>query len=214
MGAAAILLCLKLCPLGLVLAHALFEARAAQKYGEPASEPQGAPLRFSLLWLLSAMAFFLYELCAIYAVFSHTAVSALLVAGSACGVALFVCGVALRLAAMKELQAAFNQPPWAALEVSVASGGVFAMVRHPSELGLALMCLGLALAAASPAAFAICGAVLFPLMALRIRKEEAWLRQKAGRDYFEYAALVPCICPTFAVWLAAHPNCAFLTKSK
>jgi protein-S-isoprenylcysteine O-methyltransferase Ste14 len=214
MGTASFLLCLKLCPLALVLAHAFFEAGAAQKYCEPASKPQGAPLRFSLLWLISAAAFVLYGLFAIYAAFSHTAVSAQLVAGSACGVALFLCGVALRLAAIKQLQAAFNQPPWAAPEVSVARGGVFAMVRHPSELGLALMCVGLALAAASPAAFAICGAVLFPLMALRIRKEEAWLRQNTGGDYFEYAALVPCICPSFAVWQTAHPNCAFLTKSK
>jgi protein-S-isoprenylcysteine O-methyltransferase Ste14 len=214
MVTATILLCLKLCPLVLVLAHAFFEAGAAQKYCEPASKPQGAPLRFSLLWLLSAVAFVLYGLFAIHAAFSHTAVSAQLAAGSACGVALFVCGVALRLAAIKQLRAAFNQPPWAALEVSVASGGVFAMVRHPSELGLALMCLGLALAAASLAVFAICGTVLFPLMALRIRKEEAWLRQKAGRDYFQYAELVPCICPSFAVWLAARPNCAFLTKRK
>ncbi|MGO9486794.1 MAG: methyltransferase family protein [Rhodomicrobium sp.] len=197
MGTAAILLCLKLCPLALVLGHAFFEARAAHKYVEPAPVLPGAPQSFSLLWLVSAVAFFLYELFTIYAAFSLTAISTLLAAGCASGIALFACGTLLRLAAIKELRAAFNQPPWAAAEVSLASGGVFAMVRHPSELGTALMCLGLALATGSPAAFAICGAVLLPLMLLRIRQEEVWLRQKTHGAYAKYAAAVSCICPSF-----------------
>ncbi len=194
MGTAAILLCLKLCPLALVLGHAFFEARAAHKYVEPAPILQGAPQSFSLLWLVSAVAFFLYELFTIYA--ALTAVSALFAAGCATGIALFACGTLLRLAAIKELRAAFNQPPWAAGEVSVAQSSVFAMVRNPSELGTVLMCLGLALAAASPAAFAICGLVLLPLMLLRIRQEEVWLAQNTGGAYAKYAASVPCLRPS------------------
>ncbi len=196
MGTAAKLLCLKLCPLALVLGHALFEARAAHKYVEPAPVLPGAPQSFSLLWLVSAVAFFLYELFTIYAAFSLTAVSALFAVGCASGIALFACGTLLRLAAIKELRAAFNQPPWAAGEVSVAQSSVFAMVRHPSELGTVLMCLGLALAAASPAAFAICGLVLLPLMLLRIRQEEVWLAQNTGGAYAKYAASVPCLRPS------------------
>lgn len=191
------LLWLRLCPLVLAVGHAFFEARAAHRYALPPGEAQGAPLSFSALWLVSAAAFVLYELFAIHAAFSLAAVGALLVAGCAAGVALFGCGVLLRLAAIGELRGAFNQPPWAGGEVSLASGGVFAMVRHPSELGLALMCVGLALAAASPGVVAICGGVLLPLMLLRIRREEVWLGQITRGAYAKYAVSVPCICPSF-----------------
>lgn len=190
MGTAFALFCLRLCPLVLALGHAFFEARAARQYAQPA----GARQSFSMLWLISAAAFFLYELFAIHAALSLAEAGTLLVLACACGTTLFTCGVLLRLAAIKELRAAFNQPPWATADPILAAAGVFAMVRHPSELGLALMCLGLALAAASPTAFAIFGIGLLPLMLLRIQREEAWLRQKTHGAYSKYAASVPRIC--------------------
>ena len=74
---------------------------------------------------------------------------------------------------------------------------VFAWVRHPSELGLTLICLGLACASNSLAAFGAFAFVLFPLMLLRIKQEERWLMLQTQGAYAGYAASVPCLCPIF-----------------
>src|SRR5262249_53335443 len=113
------------------------------------------------------------------------------------GIALFTCGVLLRLSAIRELKAAFGTPPWASKDVNLTTDGVFAWTRHPSELGLALICLGLALAGCSFAAFAGFAFVLFPLMLLRIRQEERWLMLRTQGAYAGYAASVPCLFPSF-----------------
>jgi protein-S-isoprenylcysteine O-methyltransferase Ste14 len=142
------------------------------------------------------VSFCLYELAVAYKALSFPSVTPLLAAGSAIGIALFACGVFLRLSAIQELKAAFGTPPWAAKGVSLKTDGIFTRVRHPSELGLALICLGLASTGNSLAAFGAFAFLLFPLMLLRIKQEERWLMLQTQGAYAGYAATVPCLFPT------------------
>jgi protein-S-isoprenylcysteine O-methyltransferase Ste14 len=141
------------------------------------------------------LSFLLYELAIAYKALSILAVTPFVVAGSALGTALFACGVLLRVSAIQALKAAFGTPSWAAKGVCLKTNGIFAWTRHPSELGFTLICLGLALAGQSPAAFGAFAFVLFPLMLLRIQQEERWLMLQTDGAYAGYAASVPRFCP-------------------
>jgi protein-S-isoprenylcysteine O-methyltransferase Ste14 len=185
----------KVCPLLLICLHAFFESYTVYKYARPEAGPSSETQAYSLLWLLSCLSFFFYELAVAYKELSFPAVTPLLAAGSALGIALFICGVFLRLSAIRELKAAFGTPAWAAKGVSLTARGVFTWVRHPSELGLALMCLGLALAGNALAIFGAFAFVLLPLMLLRIRQEERWLMRQTQGAYAGYAATVPGLFP-------------------
>jgi protein-S-isoprenylcysteine O-methyltransferase Ste14 len=186
---------LKICPLLLICLHALLESRAAHRSASPVSGPPGEAQDYSLLWLISCLSFCLFELVVAYRALSFPAVMPMLAAGCSLGSLLFACGVFLRLSAIRDLNAAFGTPPWAAKGVSVKTDGVFAWVRHPSELGFALICLGLAFAGNSLAAFGAFAFVLFPLMLLRIKQEEHWLMLQTQGAYAGYAASVPCLFP-------------------
>jgi protein-S-isoprenylcysteine O-methyltransferase Ste14 len=187
----------KVCPLLLICIHAFFESYTVYKYARSESGQSSEIQAYSLLWLLSCLSFFFYELAVTYRALSLPAVTPLLAAGSTLGIALFTCGVALRLSAIRELKAAFGTPPWAAKGVSLTTRGVFTWVRHPSEFGLALICFGLALAGNALAIFGAFAFVLFPLMLLRIKQEERWLTLQTQGAYAGYAAAVPCLCPIF-----------------
>jgi protein-S-isoprenylcysteine O-methyltransferase Ste14 len=186
---------LKAVPLLLMCIHAFMESRAAHRSAGPSSGPADELQAYSLLWLISCVSFCLYELAVAYNALSFPAITPPLAAESALGTALFACGVFLRLSAIQELKTAFGTPPWASEGVSVKMDGIFAWVRHPSELGLALICLGLALAGNSLTAFGAFAFVLFPLMLLRIKQEERWLMRRTQGAYASYAASVPCLFP-------------------
>jgi protein-S-isoprenylcysteine O-methyltransferase Ste14 len=194
-GMSVLFLLLKTCPLLLICTHAFLESRAAHRFAGPSSGPAAELKAYSSLWLISCLSFCLYELAAAYQALSFPAITPLLAALSALGTALFACGVFLRLSAIRELKAAFGTPPWAAKGVSVKTDSFFAWVRHPSELGLVLICLGLALAGNSLAVFAAFAFILFPLMLLRIKQEERWLMRQTQGAYASYAASVPCLFP-------------------
>jgi protein-S-isoprenylcysteine O-methyltransferase Ste14 len=181
----------------MICAHAFLESYAARRSAAAIPSQPSEAQHYSLLWLVSCLVFCLYEFAVAYRALSFPAVTPLLLAGSALGIGLFAWGVFLRLTAIRQLKAAFGTPPWAATAVSLKTDGVFRWVRHPSELGLSSMCLGLALAGNSLAAFGAFAFVLFPLMLLRIKQEERWLLLQTHRAYAGYAASVPCLCPIF-----------------
>jgi protein-S-isoprenylcysteine O-methyltransferase Ste14 len=163
------------CPLLLVALHAIFEARASIRYtGIVSAKPSGAG-DYSLLWLVSSVSFVLYALFASYAAFSIDDVPAKLAVQIAIGAALVAAGISLRVAAIHTLENAFNRPPWKEPKVQLSSDGPFAWMRHPSELGLAFICLGLASASDSRAVLSVFVLILLPLALLRIRLEEIWL---------------------------------------
>ena len=64
--------------------------------------------------------------------------------------------------------------------------GVFAWFRHPSEVGLLLCVLGGCLTLGSLTAAGFLLVVVTPLSVLRVRMEEAELRNRFGNEYAEY----------------------------
>jgi protein-S-isoprenylcysteine O-methyltransferase Ste14 len=192
-----LLVLVKVCPFFLICMHAYLESSAADKFAKPVSGPHEVEQDHSLLWLMSCFSFLFYELYVAYRALSIQAITLLHALGSALGIVLFAYGVFLRLSAIRGLRAAFDIPPWPLKEVSLKTDGVFGWVRHPSELGLTLICLGLALAGHSLAAFGACAFVLFPLTLLRIKQEERWLMRQTQGAYAGYRASVPCLCPIF-----------------
>jgi protein-S-isoprenylcysteine O-methyltransferase Ste14 len=101
-------------------------------------------------------------------------------------------GAALRARAIAALGDAFvsaAEPP-----PQLATSGIYAWVRHPSELGLLLVSLGFALAAPGPCT--IVGLmVVAGSGALRVRREERVLALAFGRLHRDYARRVPALWP-------------------
>lgn len=96
------------------------------------------------------------------------------------GAALMVLGGALRLWAIRTLGAAFRTEHEVHLGQAPVRSGPYAFSRHPSELGLLAFALGEAALMQSWPAAAVWGAVLLPASLVRLRREEALLREAFG----------------------------------
>ena len=70
--------------------------------------------------------------------------------------------------------------------VKLKTSGVYARVRHPSELGLLLASLGAGFATGAAPSLAVSLAVLLPLSYMRVRIEERNLRDEFGKTYVDY----------------------------
>jgi len=79
---------------------------------------------------------------------------------------------------------------------ALVTTGVYAVIRHPSYLGLLTSSLGWGLAFRSGVGVLIAALLLVPLLA-RIRAEEALLSSEFGAEYEAYRArtsrLIPCV---------------------
>ncbi len=87
-------------------------------------------------------------------------------------------GIALRAAAMRALGDAFTSETVLAPGRRVVTTGVYRWTRHPSDLGLVVFALGLALLGASVVAGAIAALVVVPTVVVRIAREERHLRAR------------------------------------
>lgn len=94
-------------------------------------------------------------------------------------------GVALRSAAVCALGAGFGTRPRPGDPLVV--DGLYAWLRHPSEIGLALLTGGLTLMAASVAAV-IAWLATVGIAVARVRREEAELERRHGARYARYRA--------------------------
>ncbi len=77
----------------------------------------------------------------------------------------------------------------------LATGGPYALVRHPMYLGIVVFHLGASLSLESPLLLAVSALVVVPFTALRILYEERVLRAAFGDGYLEYARRVPALVP-------------------
>jgi protein-S-isoprenylcysteine O-methyltransferase Ste14 len=104
------------------------------------------------------------------------------------GAILALAGVALRVGAIRELGAGFTS----AIEPRghLLSNGIYGRMRHPSELGLLLVGVGLAALGASPLAGAVVIVALVPSSAARIVLEERSLAARFGPAHASYRARV------------------------
>jgi len=107
------------------------------------------------------------------------------------GGAALLSGVALRVAAIRTLGDDFVSTHRAG---ALVTGGVYRVLRHPSETGQLLLALGAALLAQSGASALWLAAVILPLTLLRLRREERALLRHAPA-YAAYRARVGGLLP-------------------
>jgi protein-S-isoprenylcysteine O-methyltransferase Ste14 len=69
----------------------------------------------------------------------------------------------------------------------LVTSGIYAVIRHPSYLGMLINSIGWSLAFRSAVGLLITALVLIPLIA-RIRAEEAFLSHHFGTEYDDYRA--------------------------
>jgi protein-S-isoprenylcysteine O-methyltransferase Ste14 len=107
------------------------------------------------------------------------------------GALLCLAGGVLRARSIRVLGESFVTDPSKSRAVLVATD-VYARLRHPSELGLYAICLGMNLM--SPSIIAGFGAFAVVVLAhRRVRREDALLRDMFGATHERYCAEVPAI---------------------
>jgi len=102
------------------------------------------------------------------------------------GVLLFAVGGVLRLWPFFVLGSRFSGLVAIQPGHRLVTSGIYALIRHPSYLGLLVNALGWALAFRSGVGVFLVALMLVPLVA-RIRSEERLLRQHFGAEYDDYA---------------------------
>jgi len=117
------------------------------------------------------------------------------VALASAGALAMAAGIALRLAAIRTLQHCFTSHVALDCEHTLVTGGLYARLRHPSELGLLLAAFGAALLLASSAGWIFAAAVLLPLSLYRIHLEDQMLSAAFGERFRRYAAGTPALLP-------------------
>ncbi|MEM6558961.1 MAG: isoprenylcysteine carboxylmethyltransferase family protein [Myxococcota bacterium] len=120
--------------------------------------------------------------------------------GGGWGLVAVAVGSGLRLAAIRRLQERFVTCT-AERRGPLERGGVYALVRHPSELGLGVYAAGLATVSGSGLGWLIL-AVGVGLGWRRVRREECALIGLHGPRYREYAGRTPAVIPDVTPWLS------------
>ena len=179
----------------LVLFHALRESSC---FGRSASGAQrdifvGAPI--DGVWLIGGICFLVLELLVAWHSLSQPELDLPHAIGALVGASMFVLGTDLRCRAIATLSEAFARPPFAGPPPSLVTSGVFSVSRHPSELGLLLMSLGLVLICGDLEPLLFLVLCLIPLSLLRTYREERWLRSVHGALHAAYCSTVPLILP-------------------
>jgi protein-S-isoprenylcysteine O-methyltransferase Ste14 len=186
-----------------VFAHAIGESRAFAN-ATSSQNPRDFTRDFARdlyakdsdpLWLVSCFAFVAFEAVAVTCAFTSEGLSAPL-AGVAAGLVACLAGVRIRCLAIARLGPDFARAPRQGPAPVLAQDSIFAVVRHPSELGLLLFCAGLVVTV--PAVGVICAFLLLivPFVALRIAREERWLGTHDEIQHADFRAAVPrLLCP-------------------
>jgi protein-S-isoprenylcysteine O-methyltransferase Ste14 len=110
------------------------------------------------------------------------------------GVVLFAAGGALRVWPVFVLGRRFSGLVAIQPGHTLATSGVYGVIRHPSYLGLLVNSLGWALAFRSGVGVLLTALLIPPLVA-RIQAEEALLRAQFGREYDLYSARTSRLIP-------------------
>jgi protein-S-isoprenylcysteine O-methyltransferase Ste14 len=184
----------------LAVGHAVVESRA---FAAAVRRSGAAPLDTAprdILWLASALAVLALEVAAVVEATLWTEPSLLRAGLAAAGTLAGVLGIGLRATAIGRLGTVFAEPPRHARPEVLLTAGVFGIVRHPSELGLLLMSAGFAAIAAGFVTIALLVALLLPLTAIRIGREEAMLRERFGAAHAAFCCSTPLLWPTRSDW--------------
>jgi len=181
-----------------VFAHAISESRA---YANAASAQDAEDFAEDFaqdcdgLWLISCFAFVAFEAIVVSCAFTSEGLHAPL-AGVTTGVVACVVGVRIRCLAIARLGPSFARPPRRGTAPFLVQDNVYAVVRHPSELGLLLFCAGLLVIVPVVGAFGAFLLLIVPFVLLRMAREERWLGTRHGLHHADFRASVPrLLCP-------------------
>lgn len=105
----------------------------------------------------------------------------------ALGIVVILAGVWLRRKTSEEMGRHFTVRIQSSEGHEIVQSGPFRVIRHPSYSSLGLIALGTALSTRSPAALAAAVLVWLPAAGVRIAREEAFLSERFGAAYDEYA---------------------------
>lgn len=114
---------------------------------------------------------------------------------TAAGIALVVAGGALRVWAIRTMREHFSYELRVEKGARIVDTGPYRLLRHPSYLGILLITLGGPLALASAWGLAAGALAMGVMIVLRVRSEEAVLREAFGAAYDAYAARTWRIVP-------------------
>jgi protein-S-isoprenylcysteine O-methyltransferase Ste14 len=125
-------------------------------------------------------------------------------ARTAAGVGLILAGGALRVTAVLTLGSRFTGHVRTVPQQRVCERGPYAVVRHPSYLGLIGLNVGPALSCGAWPAVAVAAAATLAANACRVQVEESALLEKLGKPYQDYKTRTPRYVPR--VHATGHPR--------
>lgn len=104
-------------------------------------------------------------------------------------------GIMVRVIAIKTLNQFFVSHIGLIKQHQLVTSGLYSMVRHPSELGLILICLGISLLTASVYGWCITLVLIIPLSIYRVFLEDKMIHAAFGQDFLFYQSSVPALIP-------------------
>lgn len=104
-------------------------------------------------------------------------------------------GVGLRVLAIRTLKQHFVSHLALRHDHHLVQHGVYRWLRHPSELGLILVCVGLLLWLSVPAALGFMLLAILPLSLFRIYQEEALLAERFAMRFERYRSRTSALLP-------------------
>ncbi|MEX1033119.1 MAG: isoprenylcysteine carboxylmethyltransferase family protein [Cellvibrionaceae bacterium] len=120
------------------------------------------------------------------------------------GAVLSCLGIGLRVTAILSLGPLFISHISLVPGHRLVTQGLYAWLRHPSELGLLLFCFGLSIAMRSPVGLALTVAVMIPLSFSRIRAENTLLAAQFPALYRAYKESTPALLPRIPKFVRGH----------
>lgn len=108
---------------------------------------------------------------------------------------MILCGVGLRYISITTLQNYFTSKVGLREDHELITHGVYARLRHPSEVGLLLICFGIPLLLSSPLGGLFCLVILVPLTLIRISLEDRLLANKFGDTFLQYKMTTKAFWP-------------------
>lgn len=150
-------------------------------------------VRSILPYLTGIMLFIFFELLLVdYVYRRNTSVSAMCV-----GTFILMCGVYLRHHSIKSLRRYFTSHIEVVQSHELIQTGIYRYLRHPSELGLLMIALGISLYMSSLVALLYFSLVIVPITIKRIESEDALLKSVFGQNFIEYKQKTASLFPKY-----------------
>lgn len=118
------------------------------------------------------------------------------------GFVVMMAGAVMRACAVLALGSGFVSDRHPDAGRPLATSGLHAVLRHPSEAGTLASGLGASLVFGSPSGFAVFAVLLVPLVLVRVRREDRALEAAYGDAFRAYAAVTGALVP----WAAPSPD--------